>query len=293
MVAEAFDGPIPTVSITPLEPQEAYVTVTEKDVGSATFKATVSVDKPPIGIVMVQIDGSTSTGWPTVVSPQSIPFTSSGDLEITITVTVPQATPCTSVGNVMVSVVATYPGGSTNAQSSGIVKVHQYFDAVLNIDPALGVENPQHFKIMVKNKGNGQDTFELTLPFNALDSKNGITTDIQKPRTSTLQTDNNESLEVVAQYGPTAPVGKYKFIVRVTSQGSVNSGNNTFSADYPLYLEVSPVIGQSGVSVSLIAIAIFAVVGVVAFFVYNRKKKKRLLTEKAKGANSPETKDKE
>jgi hypothetical protein len=291
LVAEALEGPLPTVIISALEPQEAYVTVTKDDGGSVSFKATVTVDKPPIGTVMVQIDGATSTGWPVVVTPQSIPFTKSGDVDINITVTVPQATPCTNIGNVLVNVMASYPGGSTTAQSGGTVKVHQYFDAIVKNDPSIGVENPQHFNILVKNNGNGQDTFEISLPFNALDRKNGISIDIQKPRTGLLEIDGNESLEVVAKYGPTAPVGSYKFIVCVTSLGSVNSGNNTFSANYPIIIKVSPVTGQSGVTVSMITIAVLIVVGIVAFIVYKKRKGKRFFKAKETATSSPDNTD--
>jgi len=155
----------PTLQISTMNPQSREVVVSPSSIGSASFSATVSVTKPPaVGIVMVQLDGSTSTGWPTVVSPQSVPFTAPGDLQITITVVVPQATPTSSIGKVTVSGLATYPGGSAAGQTSATITIVQYFRIQPQAQQSFVQIGPGGRAVMaldLYNRGNGLDTITI------------------------------------------------------------------------------------------------------------------------------------
>jgi hypothetical protein len=150
-----------------MNPQSREVVVTPSSIGSASFSATVTVSKPPaVGTVMVTLDGSTSTGWPTVVSPQSIPFTAPNSVQITITVVVPQATPTSSIGKVIVSGLATYPGGSVSGTSSATVTIVQYFRIQPQAQMSFVTVPPGGQAVMsldLYNRGNGLDSIVIEI----------------------------------------------------------------------------------------------------------------------------------
>jgi hypothetical protein len=157
----------PTLTISTMNPQSREVVVTPSSIGSASFSATVTVSKPPaVGTVMVTLDGSTSTGWPTVVSPQSIPFTTPNSIQFTITVVVPQATPTSSIGKVIVSGLATYPGGSVAGTSSATVTVVQYFRIQPQAQLSFVTISPGGQAVMaldLYNRGNGLDSIVIDI----------------------------------------------------------------------------------------------------------------------------------
>jgi hypothetical protein len=158
----------PTLQISSLNPQSREVTVTPSSIGSATFSASVSVSKPPaVGTVMVTLDASCSTGWPTVVSPASIPFTSGGSVQISVTVVVPQATPTSSIGKVLVNGLGTYPGTNTNpATAAATVTITQYFriqPQSLQSFVTIGPGGQAVLSLDLYNRGNGLDTIDIEI----------------------------------------------------------------------------------------------------------------------------------
>jgi hypothetical protein len=157
----------PTLTISSMNPPSREVVVTPSSIGAAAFSATVAISKPPaVGTVMVTLDGSCSTGWPTVVSPQSIPFTAPGSVQVTITVVVPQATPTSLIGKVIVSGLATYPGGSAAATSSATVTIVQYFRIQPQAQMSFVTINPGGQAVMsleLYNRGNGLDSIQIEI----------------------------------------------------------------------------------------------------------------------------------
>jgi hypothetical protein len=275
---------MPTLYISSLDPPTAHATVSSDSVGHVTFHANVTVDKPPlIGTVMVNLDASTSTGWPTVVSPQSIPFTTSAVVQITVTVVVPQATPITSVGRTTVSGLATFPGGSKSATSSGTVQVNQYYSCALNATPKLGTGNPQVFNIKVRNAGNGDDSFGLYIQVPEALSKAGLTLAFDTPKTQKLQVDANQTVKLTVKYGPSAASGKKDIYVRAISDGAKALGNDSVFTDVLLTIDVQPLSGPQGTSLGIVAGVIIVAVGVTLFVA--KKKGKLKFSKKAKDAS--------
>jgi uncharacterized membrane protein len=262
----------PTLTISVMNPPDASVTVSAESVGSVTFHANVTVDKPPLGTVMVSLDGSTSTGWPTVVSPQSIPFTASATVEISITVVVPQATPATSVGHVVVNGLATYPGMSSSATSSATLLVNQYFGCALNATPRNGIENPQTFNLFIRNSGNGEDSFSLSILVQEALSKAGLSFSFEATKTQKLQQDTNQTVKVTVKYGPTAASGMKDFYVRAISDSAKAAGNDSAFSDVLLSIDVRPLSGTTGLSIGIVAVVIIVAV-VVTLFVAKKKGK--------------------
>ena len=279
----------PTLTISTLDPPTAYVDPTADSIGSVTFHANVTVDKPPLGTVMVSLDGSTSTGWPTVVSPQSLPFPTSATVEISITVVVPQATPATSVGHVVVNGLATYPGVSSSATSSATLLVNQYFGCALNATPRQGTENPQTFKLLIRNYGNGEDSFSLSILVQEALSKAGLSFSFEATKTQKLQQDTNQTVKVTVKYGPTASSGMKDFYVRAISDGAKAAGNDSAFTDVLLTIEVKLLSGTAGISIGIVAVVIIVTV-VVTLFVAKKKGKLRF---GKKTKENPKVKDPE
>lgn len=276
----------PTVTLSEMDPPERTAEVSFDSIGTAMFSATVTVEKPPaVGTVMVQLDGSTSTGWVTVVSPQSIPFTASGSVGITITVVVPQATPSSIVGRVTVSALGTYPGGSSSDTTSATVRVKQYYRIQMDCSPKVGMENPQTFAINVSNRGNGEDSFKFSLPFQEAMGKLGLTIDFEQASTKPLTQDTNDTIHVTVSYGSSAPSGSKQIYVRATSSASIASGNDSVYKDIVVVINVQPWHGTAGVSLGVVALIIIIVVVVVLFVA---KKKGKLRFPAKKQATKPE-----
>ena len=236
------------------------------------FKTTLTVEKPPMGMVMVQLDGSTSTGWTTTVDPQSIPFTKSGSLEISIAVVIPQATPVMSAATLMVNALATYPGGSAASSTTGTIQIRQYFKGSMNLTPELGLGNPQHYIIAVYNKGNGNDSFNIRLPDGGEVSKKGFLVALSKTETGIIIQDGHENLELVVEYGPTTLAGRHSIRILIESVGSLKDGGTPFRTESVVQIEVNPITGKSGQTVSIIAIAMISIVGVVVLLVVRRRR---------------------
>jgi len=284
-VLASVGGPMPlkpTLMISALDPQSIIVEVSATSLGTATFHATVTVDKPPaIGTVMVQLDANTDTDWPTIVVPSNIPFTSPGTIQITVTVNVPEATSSTLIGKVTVTGTATYPGGMAEASSSGTVTVKQYYLCTLRPPNLLGTDNPQTFGIVVKNSGNGEDSFEISLPFQEAIAKAGLSVSFDKTTTGKLAQDVNFTIHMTVSYGPSAAAGKKQIYVRATSTGSKSGGNDTYYADTIITIDVQPWHGSAGISLGAVALVIIIIVVVM---LYAKKKGKLRFKRKPKPA---------
>jgi hypothetical protein len=157
----------PTLAISSLNPGSRDVVVTPSSIGAATFSATVTVTKlPAVGTVMVQLDGTTSTGWTTVVSPMTIPFTQGTDVQISVTVVVPQAAPTSSIGKVTINGLASWPGGTATAMTSGTVTVVQYYRIQPQAVQSFVTVPPGGQAVLtleLYNRGNGLDTIVIEI----------------------------------------------------------------------------------------------------------------------------------
>jgi len=266
----------PTLSISPLDPPEVTIEAAPTSTSSGIFHATVTVDKPPaIGTVMVSLDATTSTDWTTTVDPATIPFTSPGSVQITVRVTVPPETLSSSVGMVTVTGIGTYPGYSTPpASSTGTVKIKQYYRCLLNITPTLGIDNPQTYKIIVTNNGNGNDSFELNIPLQQVLTKVGLSVAFDRTTTEKIPQHSTATINMTVSYGPSAASGKKEIYVRSTSKASMSSGNGTVYTDAMTTIDVQPWHGSSGISLGVIALVIVIIVVVVILIAKKKGKLK-------------------
>ena len=147
---EAAPNPIPILSLS-LYPTQLQAKVTQSQLGAVTFGGNATVEKiSGIERVTVTLQAVVQTGWPVVISPQTIPFINPDTVRFTVTVIVPPATSSLLTGNVMVTGSAKAPGLSPVVASLREVKPGELTYNVVN----------------VYNDGNGQDTFELEIENN-------------------------------------------------------------------------------------------------------------------------------
>jgi hypothetical protein len=237
--AQVEAGFKPTLTLSPMAPSSYEVNVTPSSIGSANFSFYVNVTKTAsVGTVMVTLDGSTSTGWPTLVSPGSIAFTSSGSVQANVTVTVPQASPASSIGKVQVEALGTYPGGSVVAQTSATVTLAQYFRWNLVTQKHETNSTNLGLSMDVYNRGNGLDVFEV----NIINLKELLGSGFEFD-TGTITTPiivQDEYYEVVFNVTATGSIPQTRFFheaqVRVTSLEAQNSGWTPTYTEYNVVL---------------------------------------------------------
>jgi hypothetical protein len=167
---EAAPNPIPILSLS-LFPSQLQAKVTQSQLGAVTFGGNATVEKiQGIERVTVTLAAVVNTGWPVVISPQTIPFINPRTERFQVTVIVPPATSSLLTGNVIISGTAKAPGlAPIPASASAVVTVSQYFKLRIEAESPLREVKPGDLTfnvVNVYNDGNGQDTFELEIENN-------------------------------------------------------------------------------------------------------------------------------
>jgi uncharacterized membrane protein len=149
-----------------LFPEELGAKVTEDQLGAVTFGGNVTIEKQQgVERVSVTLDGDTASGWPTVVSPQTMAFINPGTQQFQLTVIVPPGTPVSSTTST-VYVHASSPIWEDDQTASVRVYVHQYFKLDIWMEQTSYESEPGDSvmgKIYVNNSGNGEDTFAISV----------------------------------------------------------------------------------------------------------------------------------
>jgi hypothetical protein len=168
--AEAAPNPIPILSLS-LFPSQLRATVTQSQLGAVTFSGNATVEKMPyLERITVTLQAVVNTGWPVVISPQTMAFVQSGTQRFQVTVIVPPATSSLISGNVIVTGSAKATGLAPIVSSaSGVVTVSQYYKLRIEAEAPLREVKPGEITfnvVNVYNDGNGLDTFELSISNN-------------------------------------------------------------------------------------------------------------------------------
>jgi hypothetical protein len=275
---EVFD-----VQLGPLNPQEQTVTVTPSSIGSASFVGEVTVQKPPVREIVanVDLDGSCSSGWSTVVSPQSIPFEEAGSVQYTVVVVVPQATPSYHVCNLKVEAIMTYPGGQDNDTTGATVYVEQYYRIEPTSPGAFQDDNPVEFKLDIYNRGNGPDTFrvEFDEKTKALESKFKMKLD--KTTTSEVPIDLYETVTLTVSFENKDVEDRkaYYFALELTSLGAQSAGL-TVSKKFVFSLMARTTAGRVADDIlyhliEIIIIIVVLVIVSIVVMIYRKRRKFR------------------
>ncbi len=239
--AEAAPNPIPILSLS-LFPSQLQAKVTQSQLGAVTFGGNATVEKMQgIERVTVTLTAVVNTGWPVVLSQQTIPFINPGTSRFQVTVIVPPATSSLLTGNVIVTGQAKAPAlAPVVAAASAVVTVSQYFKLRIEAESPLRQVKPGELTynvVNVYNDGNGQDTFELEIENNENLVKKQFTvllgsTDI------TVQQDEYQPVRITVQTPQDWTVWKKEMntmTLKVTSS-EARAKNVLYSKTYPLYI---------------------------------------------------------
>jgi hypothetical protein len=199
---EAAPNPIPILSLS-LFPSQLQAKVTQSQLGAVTFGGNATVEKiQGIERVTVTLQAVVNTGWPVVLSPQTIPFINPRTERFQVTVIVPPATSSLITGNVIITGSAKAPGlAPIVASASAVVTVAQYFKLRIEAEAPLREVKPGEITfnvVNVYNDGNGQDTFELEIENNKELAKNQWTVLLGSTDIS-IQQDEYMPVKITAQ----------------------------------------------------------------------------------------------
>jgi len=239
--AEAAPNPIPILSLS-LYPTQLQAQVTQSQLGAVTFGGNASVEKiTGIERVIVTLTAVVSTGWPVVLSPQTIAYINPDTVRFTVTIIVPPATSSLQTGNIIVTGSAKAPALSPVVASAGaVVTIAQYFKLRIEAESPLREVKPADLTynvVNVYNDGNGLDTFELEIENNK---------DLVKKQWTVLlgSTDISVNQEEYSPVRITAQTSQdwriwakeiETIIIKVTSS-EARAKNLLYSKSYPLYI---------------------------------------------------------
>jgi hypothetical protein len=239
--AEAAPNPIPILSLS-LFPSQLQAKVTQSQLGAVTFGGNATVEKMPnIQRVTVTLQAVVNTGWPVVISPQTIAYVDPRTERFTVSVIVPPATSSTLTGNVIVTGSAKAAGlAPVVASASAVVTVAQYFKLRIEAEQPLREVRPGEITfntVNVYNDGNGQDTFELEIENSRELAKAQWTVLLGSTDVSILQ-DEYAVIKITAQTPQKWRLYAkeiHTITVKVTSaEGRVK--NLLYAKDYPIFI---------------------------------------------------------
>ncbi len=239
--AEAAPNPIPILSLS-LFPSQLQAKVTQSQLGAVTFGGNATVEKMPnVQRVTVTLQAIVNTGWPVVISPQTIAYVNPRTERFTVSVIVPPATSSLITGNVIVSGSAKAPGLSpVVASASAVVTVAQYFKLRIEAESPLREVKPGEITfnvVNVYNDGNGQDTFELEIENNKELAKNQWTVLLGSTDIS-IQQDEYSPVKITAQTPQKWRLYAkeiHTITVKVTSSEG-RAKNLLYAKDYPIFI---------------------------------------------------------
>ena len=150
-------GPIPVLTLR-LEPSQLEAEVTQSQLGAVTFGGTATVDQMRVMSSTVRLTAVVNTGWPVVVSPQTLEFQGPGSEEFQVSVIVPPATSALIAGNVIVTGSCKAPGlAPVVAACSAVVTVSPYYMGRIiasSSDLVLDAGDKARIDLTLHNDGN-------------------------------------------------------------------------------------------------------------------------------------------
>jgi hypothetical protein len=151
-LVRAAPNPIPILSLS-LSPSQLEAHVTDTELGAVTFTGNATVEQLQLMSSTVTLQAVVNTGWPVVLSPQTIPFDGPGTEKFYVTVIVPPATSSLETGTVIVT---------GNCKAPGLAPIVASASAVVTVDLDI-IEG--EFSLFINEPLNNQtlkgDTFEF------------------------------------------------------------------------------------------------------------------------------------
>jgi hypothetical protein len=157
-------GPIPVLTLA-LTPTSLEAEVSRSQLGAVTFQGTATVDQMRVMHSTVTLNGIVNTGWPIVVSPQTLEFNGPGEEPFTVSVVVPPATSALMAGNVIVTGSCKAPGlAPVVSAATAVVTVSPYYlGAIISEDPEVVLTGGEKksIEVIIRNDGNSDAQMRL------------------------------------------------------------------------------------------------------------------------------------
>jgi hypothetical protein len=164
--ADASPNPVPVMSIT-LTYSGVTAAPSDYAPGSVADPAQLTIDKIPGERLVVDLTGSTDTGWPVTCVPPNLMMTTNKIVPFTVYIQVPMNTPASSVGVLHVTASGGGGGGLRSAASAEAIVTVAPFYKVFVTSPMPFKEVPPGstltFMLDAYNLGNSVDTFYLDI----------------------------------------------------------------------------------------------------------------------------------
>jgi len=263
----------PKVTLDPLTPGNVTIYPSGAQTTTLIFKTILHVDKPPVGTLDVQLTTSTARGWVADVTPTSIEFTQPGSQFIKVTLTVPQNAQAHMVESVSVMAQAYYTGGHTEDYAGAIIKVLPRYSVKIETSPVRGTKNPQIFKILLQNEGNGNVSYKLEVMDQSDLLKDGVHAQLKQEETKILAPYQKETVELTVGYDAWAPNGEVAINVKITTVA--NMGEEVEENSATVLLVVSPLENNLNFEIGIAILLVVVIMAVTALIVRAGKRRKR------------------
>jgi uncharacterized membrane protein len=256
-------GPVPVLSLS-LFPSQLQAQVSQSQLGAVTFGGNATVEQMRIMTSTVTLTVVCNTGWPTVLSPQTIEFTGSGTERFQVTVIVPPATSAMLTGNVIVTGQCKAPGlAPVVAAASAVVTVAAYQLArIISSDGEVTVDGGEEkdIKVQVWNDGNSEAQMRIFV----VNKPKEIRVSFSETEFR-VQQDENHTITVTVGATPSAESGSY--LMGLVVEADTRDGGTEQVASYNLSVYVPSLKSKLGVSgINTIIIVVIVVVGVVVLW---------------------------
>ncbi len=253
-------GPIPVLSLS-LFPSQLQARVTQSQLGAVTFGGNATVEQMFFMSSKVTLTAVVNTGWPVVLSPQTIEFTGSGTEQFQVTVIVPPATSAMLTGNVIVTGQCKAPGLSpVVAAASAVVTVAPYYGGRIesksgNLDVDSG--EAEVINVTIYNDGNGP----VEMRVYALEHPDEVRISFSETQFN-VQPDEFVSIDVEVEVASGAGSGAYPVLLVAEAQTRDGSPERVAAYNLTVYVpSIKAKLGFSGmVSIILVCVAVATVV---------------------------------
>jgi hypothetical protein len=265
-----------SVELSDLDPQEGEVEVLWGKMGHATLTGSVTVEKPPTGAVEVNLVPYCSKAWTVMVYPDFMKFENAGTKHFTVNVDVSLYSMAHEQADIEVVAHAKFPDTTTQEdQTTATLKVKPIYAVYVSSDPEIGTRNPQKFKLIITNMGNGPDSFTLTTANQDYLEENGFTLIFGTRTTKEMIPREWDQITLEVSYKSTTKWGEHTIKLNANSIAAEMEGSLPSSTTFEIVMEIEALEGGTPQVYTFISIIIIAIILVTAMVIVRRRKDKR------------------
>jgi hypothetical protein len=250
-----FAGPVPELSIS-LTPSQLQAEVSQSQLGAVTFGGEVTVDQMRLMSSTVTLTSVVNTGWPVVLSPQTIEFTGPGTENFQVTVIVPPSTSALLTGNVIVTGQCKAPGlAPVTSAASAVVTVSPYYLARIGVSDGnimVDAGEEQEIDLTVHNDAN----MDAQMRIYVLNKPKEVRVSFSETEFAVQQDENVTITLTVSAIGDASP-GDYQMDLVVETDS--RDGAQVIVANYSMSVYIPSFKAKLGFSGMVIIISVVVV----------------------------------